>query len=456
VRLRILVAAALLAALASLGTLTIGVSVASGGLQTIGHRTGPVVASTSNLYFALADMDAQVANVLLVAHQDNLGVTRELATQNYERRRAEVSQYLQATAAIAGADPAAGTDLRALFDGLGKYESLATEAMVTGDDPAAAPGRPPTRALFTFGQATELMHLDVLPAAQDLSATNNRVLTASYDQSRASVLRAFIWSAIFGAIAIVILIGAQVYFARRHHRFLNLGLLGATLTVGVLVALGLGVLSSESGQLRVAKNDAFNSIYALSQARAVSYDANADESRYLLDPYLAVHYEQVFMEKSQQLATFPRVGINQYDSALNRALKAYQANHGDVGFTGFLGDELRNITFPTEDDAAYRAIAAYHEYQVADRHLRDLASRGRLDEAIRFCTSSAQGNSNYAFEQYDKALTAIISINQKAFYGAIRTGEQQLGGWGVIPGIGALLAIALLLMGIRPRMAEYR
>jgi hypothetical protein len=43
-------------------------------------------------------------------------------------------------------------------------------------------------------------------------------------------------------------------------------------------------LSAETAHLKVAKQDAFDSILALTQARAVSYDANADESRYLVDP----------------------------------------------------------------------------------------------------------------------------------------------------------------------------
>jgi hypothetical protein len=42
----------------------------------------------------------------------------------------------------------------------------------------------------------------------------------------------------------------------------------------------------------VAENDAFDSVLALSQMRAVSYDANADESRYLVDPARAGQYRQ--------------------------------------------------------------------------------------------------------------------------------------------------------------------
>lgn len=44
--------------------------------------------------------------------------------------------------------------------------------------------------------------------------------------------------------------------------------------------------------LRVAKKDSFDSVLALNRARAVSYDANADESRYLADPQRADQYEK--------------------------------------------------------------------------------------------------------------------------------------------------------------------
>ena len=48
----------------------------------------------------------------------------------------------------------------------------------------------------------------------------------------------------------------------------------------------------------MAKSEAFDSIVALSQARAVSDDANADESRYLVDPARAGQYQQAFEDKS--------------------------------------------------------------------------------------------------------------------------------------------------------------
>jgi hypothetical protein len=62
------------------------------------------------------------------------------------------------------------------------------------------------------------------------------------------------------------------------------------LAVGLAVA-GAVQLGTQAGNLKVAKQDAFDSILALTQARAVSYDANADETRFLVDPGRAAAYQ---------------------------------------------------------------------------------------------------------------------------------------------------------------------
>ncbi|MER6950381.1 hypothetical protein ABT294_40815 [Nonomuraea sp. NPDC000554] len=88
--------------------------------------------------------------------------------------------------------------------------------------------------------------------------------------------------------------------------------------------------------------------------------------------------------------------------------------------------------------------------------MRTLRLDGDLRAAVAFNTSYAEGNSNYHFDRYDKALERFIALNHGHFDGAIRDGEAALGGWTLIPAAGALLVAALTLMGIRPRLNEYR
>ena len=110
-RIRALVAIAAVFAFALFAALAITVRSARGGLDLIGHHSGPVVESTADLYFALSDMDAQVVNALLVGDRTDLGVTRREALDRYDRRRDQVIGYLQQVAAYTGQDPAGGDEL---------------------------------------------------------------------------------------------------------------------------------------------------------------------------------------------------------------------------------------------------------------------------------------------------------------------------------------------------------
>ena len=342
-------------------------------------------------------------------------------------------------------------------DGLGSYEALAGEAMYLDGQSSGQPGRPPAAALILYRQATDLLQGSILPSARSLTNQNTATLDAVYQAKWSAARYGALWVALCGAALLAVLIGVQLYFAVRYRRIFNPALAGATLIAVALVAGSTIELSAAAGQLHVAKAEAFDSIIALSQARATSDDANADESRYLVDPARAAQYQQAFENKSQQLVQLAGAGIFQYDAALAQAITAYHANNADIRFGGYFGVEFRNITFTGERLAAVGALAAYQVYERDDRHIRALNRSGDLRAAIAFDTSYAQGNSNWAFSQYDNALVALIAINQSAFDGAISAGQQDMNGWtSYIPAAAAALIIVLVLVGVRPRLAEYR
>ncbi len=248
----------------------------------------------------------------------------------------------------------------------------------------------------------------------------------------------------------------QMYLARRFRRIVNPSLAAASVLAVALTVSGVVLLSDEAEHLRVAKKDAFDSILALSQARALSYDANADESRYLVDPDRAAQYQQAFLATSQQLVTLPDATLASYDQALDTALRAYQGDNDNVGWQGMFGTEFRNITFAGERTAAITTLARYQTYQLDDRHIRELVTSGHLRDAIAFCTSYAPGASNYAFDQYDQALAALIAINQAAFTTSIDSGQRELDGWQVIPWAAGLIILVLIAGAAAGRLAEYR
>jgi len=478
-----------------------GVRAQRAGLATIGGLAGPVVEAAADLYFTLNDMDAQVANVLLVGDDQTLGFTRAQALAIYEQRRRQADADLQ-TVAAAGGDTATGDRIRGVLDLLGSYEALATQTVVLAQQMHAPAGHPPAAALATYRQATDLLTTRLLPAAHAVLDRNAQLLERTYQARRGAALatRAWVgvvggallttrllpaahavldrnaqllertyqarrgaalatraWVGVVGGALLLLLLAFQGYLVRRFHRLINPALAVATLVAVALTVAGAGTMSGAAEHLRVAKKDAFDSVLALTEARAVSYDANADESRYLVDPGRAQRYQDGFLAKSRQLVDLPGASISSFDADFAAAVRRYQADHADVSWGGYVGTEFRNITFTGERAAAETALLRYQAYQVDDRKIRQMVAGGQLAAAIAFCTSYQPGRSNYAFDSYDKALAALIAINTDAFNGAVRDGSAEVGTWRVgLLGAGACVVVVLVLVGAARRLAEYR
>jgi hypothetical protein len=315
-------------------------------------------------------------------------------------------------------------------------------------------GRPAADARSSYRAATTLLATTVLPRAQAVIDEQNRGLTADYGRANRRTIVTRIALVAADALLIAVLVVLQIFLGRRFRRDLNPCLLGATAVVAGLLLAGLVVLGQHGRRLHTQQHDAFDSIVALTRARALSYDANADESRFLLDPDPA--YERSFLAKTQQILQLPGATLDTYDQRLGLAWTAYQRDHRQVGWGGSFGAEFRNLTFRGERGAAEATVAEFQAYQLDDRGIRELASTGRRAEALRLCTSYAPGGSNYAFDRYDRALTGIIAINTRAYGAAVDDDRRDLGRWRWVPGIAALVVLTLLVAGVRPRLAEYR
>ena len=107
----------------------IAVGNARDGLRVIGHDAGPQVLATGDLYFALSDMDSQVASILLTGREGSPGAgQQELA--RYSQDRAVADRAALQAAELSVGDPADQAAVRSILDGLGRYERLAGQAIV--------------------------------------------------------------------------------------------------------------------------------------------------------------------------------------------------------------------------------------------------------------------------------------------------------------------------------------
>jgi hypothetical protein len=429
---------------------------ADGGLTEIGQRSAPQMVATADLSLALDDMDSQLANILLAGDDPALAGARTGASRVYEQRRLEAGRDIQQAAAAAGNDAASQGALRSVLDGLGAYEALAAKTMLLDDEKAHPAGRPSSTVLGQYRSATDQLKSQLLPAVTSLTSANAAALQRTYQAQRSETGLVAVLTGAGGIGLVGALLALQFFLGRRFRRRINPALAVATVVAFALGLCGPVLFTAESGHLRVAKKSAFDSILALSQARAVSYDANADESRYLADPVRAGQYQLGFLDRSQRLADLPGATIGTYDASLAGAVGGYRADHTDLAFGGLFGTGFRNITFTGERAAAERTLAAYQTYERDDRTIRALANAGNLRGSIAFDTGYAAGQSNGDFGAYDNALAGWIKINQNGFTGAVDAGHDDLTGWTVIPLVAMLAIIGLVLVGIRPRLAEYQ
>ncbi|MFC1405159.1 MULTISPECIES: hypothetical protein [Streptacidiphilus] len=432
---------------------------ATGAKSTWSAVTGqqaPQVLDATGLYQSLTDLDGQTANIMVFGADPKLVGQRATALTQYSQDRTTADHDLQQATVSAAGDARVQSALAGVLDGMGRYQDLAGRAMELNDQAKAAASHPDPTALAEYRQATDLMRTTLLPAADRLVQANNAAFTASYDQQRSALSSAEGWTLGLGAALLAGLLALQVWLTRTFRRIVNPALAAATVLVVAFLALAGTLLPDQRESLRVARHDAFDSVVALSRARAVVSDANADESRYLLDRERAPQYQDAFEAASQQIAALPGASITGYDTALAAAVTAYRADHTDVGFGGFYGTEFRNITFTGERAAAEQALTTYQAYELDDRKIRALVAEGRLDDAIAYGTSLSPGGSNAAFEAQDAALQQVIAVNADAFGAAAHGGHGQLSFRIPLLGGAAVLVLLLCLVGVRPRLAEFR
>lgn len=248
-----------------------------------------------------------------------------------------------------------------------------------------------------------------------------------------------------GLVVLGLLVAVQVFLSRRTRRLFNPALLVATLVGLLLVGRLVSILNAEATNLKVAKQDAFDSVHALWQARAIAYDANGDESLYLLPGFDRQQYDASFHTKSMQLA----------NPALTDQLIT-SANRGTVQFTGRFADEMNNITFPGELEAATGMLRTYAQYYALDGQIRAFETGGQHDAAVALDTGTGVGQSDWAFAQFDAALGKVLDINLQWFNDSVQHAFDDLNGADLLGPVAGVILAVLVWFGLQPRIAEYR
>ena len=414
-------------------------------MKTVGQDAAPSIIAAQHIKAAVAAMDANLANELLTSPDSGAP-----SLSNYDAQRTEAATSLVTAAENITYGERERGPIRTLETGLAVYEDLAERARDLHEAEKAADAGGSATVLEAYRQAETMTDRSLLPAADDLDAANLTELEKTYarELTESAIARGLV--GVIGLVVLAALVGLQGYLSRRTRRTFNPALLGATvLTLGLLL-YAFGALTRAQRELRVAKEDAFTSIHALWLARATAYEAHSEESRFLLDPAQAAEHGQAFQVEASALAQAPL-------SLSGAQLVAALRERTDVdGFQGYLADELKNITFPGEREAALDTLTAWLGYLEVDARIRNLEHARQHREAVELCTGTLEGGADWALVRFDKALGRTLAINQNAFDRAVRNGREALSGLEWKAAAVALIAAVLVVVGLAPRIREYQ
>ena len=403
------------------------------GMQIVGKDSAPSIIAAQQIKSDLAAMHVQSARLLLGDAN---------AAKAFEDRRLGATQGLLDAAMNITYGDAEKAPIKALLNGLGGYEQQIAQARILHELGDAS-------FLDKHRQADEMMRATLLPAADKLDKANFDQLAGAYAQKRTSAVWASVWVVLTGVLLLGALAAIQYYLFRRMRRVLNPALAAATLATAFGLALTLGAFWEEASLLKRAKEDAFDSIHALMQARAEAEDANGDALRLLLDRSGGRDYGKSFKEKSEKLAKLP-------DGLSPQALQtAVDGGNLPTGFDGYLAAELRNITFDGEGASARESLKTYLHYLDVERAARRLADAEKQKEAVRMELGDKPDEAAGAFRRFDEALAKTLKINRDEFDKAVDQGFAALSGFDAASIVAALAVVLLAYLGLRPRLKEY-
>ncbi len=430
---------------------------AAGSIQdtarTIGRDSEPSVALALRMMATLADMNASAISDSLTDNGAAAGTSRA-----FRDGTAQLSSDLVEAARNITYGAAEATPLRDLQQALLNYEEAVVESRYIG---AGNVWLTSHRVQW----ASRVNRDFALPAASALAQANANVLEDRWAAYQTNWIIGALASFVTLGALLALLVVVQAWLLRRTHRLVNPPLAAATAVCAItLLWFGNQTIAAHS-LLRGAKQDAYDSLHVLFEAKAAVNAIRADMSLWLLDAEVRTEAQGRIAQAEQALigdASHNPAQARALVGALRSALTTEQS--GDAGRAatqvpktgGLLGAELANITFGVPErtaasDAVYRLLDADAEVgAVQGEAVRDRAG------AVARWLDERPGGGAAIFAAEQAALDQTIAVNQSAFE---RDTAAVLSSAGLLAPVtlAALVLVALLsLAGVWLRLREYR
>ena len=261
-------------------------------VKTVGVDAAPSVMAAHKIKIYIETLDADLVNELL-------GKPGEMAdyVKDFDKNRVEIGKQIIAASKNITYGDAEQVPIQQIQDSLGRYlmvAQAARDAHVRGEQASI---------LSEYRKGYTIFKEEIVPAANDLNAANNSVLQATYEAQKRASQQTLILTLVAGSTLVLLLIVTQVYVTRNFRRMLNPALALATVVAVVFVWYTASTFVSHSHNLQGVKQDSYDSVAALLDARADAYEANAAESRWLLDRQMRAEHERTFFAYAGKLAS---------------------------------------------------------------------------------------------------------------------------------------------------------
>lgn len=401
-------------------TSVIGVTTVLGKQNTIDdliNHQEPLSAASQQIYRSLSDADATASAAFLAG-----GVEPADLRARYETDVAQAGAALAKAAGDVGGVEGAAQQVNQLSQALPVYTGLVETARANNRQ-----GFPTGGAYLR--EASTLMRSKLLPAAQELYKIDIQRLNEGEDDATAVP-----WFLVgFTVLLLAALIATQIYLTRRTNRLLNVGLVAATIAVGVAVIWGALAMVVSSAHISTADRDGAQQVDALVQARIVALQCRANET----------------------LTLVARGDGPQYETDYQHLIPALVAKDGGPGTLLAKAKDLAadNEQTSRSVNAAIDSATKWHD---AHLQIRKMDDAGDYQEAVKAATGAEPTSAAQLFAKLDTSLNDAITSGRKSFVeGADQAGKILTG---LVPGLAilGLIALAGVTMGIRQRLQEYR
>jgi hypothetical protein len=385
-----------------------------GAAHSVRDESGPCLTRVQNLYQAFADADARASTSLLAAG----GISIE-ERQRYLEARDKGGRLTAKVADCAGSSETSQRALAIIAKKVPRYSEMVEAARDNNrlGNPIGAQ---------RMRDASELMRGTILLATLDLYTSTANALHDDYE--RGTSASQMVWIVVIGIATLVILVVTQIYAARRSNRILNVGLVVATVIVALLLVWSLLRFNWEQNALVRAQRNGSDSVQLLSSARILALQAQANEN----------------------IALSERGTGQAFRDEATRVMTRLCGNEDCTG--GLLAAEL-DVAARTGSAERIQAIQqqAAQFWSIA-RNVAVMDDAGDYTGAV----DKARGEQTQASNVLDASIVDESRNAQARFDDAAHDAGSGFAILTVALTLGLLLAGALVLIGLQPRIGEYR